>query len=77
MRRFVNRIIRFIVDREWVGVIAFVTAVVVEGEAVLAALAGELSEAGDDWSWYGLVVLAAGAVARSGVFSRASHEEPS
>lgn len=68
-----RRALRFITGREWAVVVAVVTAILAELPAVAEAVQGEL--ASDKWSPVGLLIVVAGFVIRSKVWSAVSNDE--
>lgn len=66
-----RRAIRFITGKEWAVVVAVVSAILVELPALADAVQGQLS---GQWSASGLIIVVAGFVIRSKVWSAASHQ---
>ncbi len=64
-------------NKEWALVVSIVTAILVEAPGIVDTINDGVDTAGDNLSWFGLIVLIAGAVIRSNVWSRMSVETDS
>lgn len=61
---------KFFYNKEWAVFVAVVTAVVAQLPALGDIVTGEVSKAGDHFSWAGLLVVVAGVVIRFNVWAR-------
>lgn len=68
-----RRALRYIKGEEWAMVVTFLTALGAELPALAALVEGELDRAGDKFTPMGLVVLIAGFLIRSNVWSQVGH----
>lgn len=70
----VERVYDWVRNREWVAVLAFISAVIVELESALHIVSGELQAAGDDFTYKGVAIAVFAYLQRRGVWSNASVE---
>lgn len=68
-----KKVLEYVTGREWATFVAVVTAALAEAPALAELVQGELNNG--EWTYSGLIILAAGFVIRSKVWSASSAQQ--